>query len=234
MKTAQIVMVDDDQDLRDEIVFYFARDGFRICGVPDSASLYRYLMQVKVDIVILDVKLIGEDGFTVASHLRTIPQTRNIGIIMLTGGDEARLRIDGLNHGADVYLVKPIDVRELSAYIGSLHRRLHLTPAVDSIKGWRFLRNKGKLISPSGIEIDLTHLETAFIAMIAHNAGHPVKRKDIISIGFGQQVLAYDNRRLDAIVSRLRRKIIMKYPRSQPIKVAHSVGFIFVDPIECD
>jgi DNA-binding response OmpR family regulator len=97
---------------------------------------------------------------------------------------------------------------------------------------WRFSRNSWKLITPSGVDIVLTHLETLLLDILADSPGRPVRRKDIIATALQQDPLAYDERRLEAVVSRLRRKIAKFYTASQPIKVAHSVGYIFADPIE--
>lgn len=229
----RIVLVEDEDDLRGEMVFNLAADGFDVVGVANSTSLYLDLLQNPADIVILDVGLHGEDGFTIARQLRSIHSTRTMGIIMLTARSGLSDRIEGLESGADIYLLKPVEFGELSAYIHSLYRRLHADQPIENPPVWHFHQNDWKLISPSGVDIELSHLETAFVDIIARNANKPVRRRDIVTHAFGQDPLSYDNRRLEAIVSRLRKKIHRIYPLSQPIKVVHSIGYIFTDAINC-
>jgi DNA-binding response OmpR family regulator len=102
---------------------------------------------------------------------------------------------------------------------------------LNSIK-WQFNHREWRLLCPSGAAIELSHLESEFLKILVEHAGNPVKRRDIISLAFKQDPLAYDNRRLEAIVSRLRRKINGLYPLSQPIKAVHSIGYVFTDTVK--
>jgi DNA-binding response OmpR family regulator len=227
----QVIVAEDDLALQRLLVRDLQEQGFGAVGVQDSRSLYQELLKNPTHIVVLDVGLPGEDGFAIATYLKSLRKTRSIGIIMVTARSETTSRIKGLECGADVYLTKPVDLRELQAYIESLHRRLH-TPADNDASVWYFDYGALRLTSPTGVEIELSHLEASFLDIVIKNKGQPVKRRDIVSKAFGQDFLAYDQRRLEAIVSRLRKKIHERYPLALPIKVVHSVGYIFTEPIE--
>lgn len=227
----RVIVAEDDTALQNLLVHDLQRQGFRVVGVPDSRALYQELLKGPADIVILDVGLPGEDGFAVASYLKSLHKTRSIGIIMVTGHSESASRIKGLESGADIYLTKPVDLGELQAYIESLYRRLDNAAERGNSAGWHFNYSALLLTSPSGAEIELSHLEASFLDIVIRSKGQPVKRKDIVSKAFGQDYLTYDTRRLEAVVSRLRKKIHDKCPLAQPIKVVHSVGYIFTEPV---
>lgn len=228
-----IVVVEDENDLREEVVFGLSQDKeFNVAGVADSNGLYRHLLRSAADVVLLDVGLPNDDGFEITRQLRSMSQTKGIGIIMLTGQVGKEYRVQGLECGADAYLAKPVNMAEVSAQIRSLMRRLRLPEERHFTNSWKYRHNEWKLIAPSGCEIELTHLEASFIDLLVRNAGRPVKRKEIIFNAFGQDPLQYDERRLEAIVSRLRKKIRIQCPLVQPIRVAHSFGYLFSEPVE--
>jgi DNA-binding response OmpR family regulator len=231
-KAIRIVLVEDDDIFRELIEVNLSKRGYQVAGVRDGAALYRELIERPADIIVLDVDLPGDNGLLIASHLRAMQRTRLYGIIMLTSDSNIQTRLDGLDSGADVFLTKPTTPLEINAHIQSLYRRLTLNLQSHDQRPWRFSRNSWKLIAPSGADIVLTHLETLLLDILADSPGRPVRRKDIIATALQQDPLAYDERRLEAVVSRLRRKIAKSYTASQPIKVAHSVGYIFADPIE--
>jgi two-component system OmpR family response regulator len=225
-----IIVAEDDFKLQRVLVDDLMEQGFAVTGVQDSRSLYQELLKQAAEIVILDVGLPGEDGFAIASYLKSLRKTKSIGIIMVTAHTETASRIKGLESGADIYLTKPVDLRELQAYIEALCRRLRMPACANNSSAWRFDQRRLILISPSGVEIELSHLEASFLEMVIRNSGEPVSRRDIVSKGFGKDFMAYDVRRLEAIVSRLRKKIHDRCPLARPIKVVHSVGYIFTDP----
>lgn len=228
---ARVVVVDDDDIFRDLVMLNLKYWGYDAYGVPDAATLYRELLERPVDIVILDIGLPGEDGLAIASHLRGMRQTRTLGIIMLTSYADLSKRVAGLESGADVYLCKPVNWPELRAQLHSLYRRLTLANVHEGSKPWRFLQSARTLVTPSGTEVPLTHLEAQLIGILVDGEGKPVRRREIIASALQQDPLAYDERRLEAVVSRLRRKIARVYGISQPIKVAHAVGYVFSDPV---
>ncbi|WP_211464152.1 response regulator transcription factor [Collimonas silvisoli] len=229
---ARIVVMDADDAFRNAIVAGLLQQRCEVSGVHDSAALYRELIERSVDIVILDADSADGSGLAIASQLRAMQRTCRLGIVMLASQDNMHMCVEGLQCGADMFLAKQSDHQEIQANIHSLHRRLILSLPPQQRTPWRFSRSEWKLFAPSGAEILLTHLETLLIDILADSRGQPVRRKDIISTALDQNPLVYDERRLEAVVSRLRKKITKIYRASQPIKVAHSIGYIFAESIE--
>lgn len=200
-------------------------------SVGSAAMLYLELLQHCAEIVVLDVGFLGLEAHDVSRHLRMVERTSAIGIVMLLPFNERRQRIAALQSGADVLLPKPVHADELMASLHGLNRRLAHGNTGSEPLLWKFLDSEWRLITPCGRQIELSRLEAAFVGIVARNAGRPVPRRDIIAVAFGQDPASYDNRRLEAIVSRLRRKLQGVHAVSQPIKVVHSVGYVFTDPI---
>lgn len=224
-------MVEDNEIYRELIVSALGRFGHEAIGVGDGHALYRELIRGPADVIVLDVDLPGESGLEIAQQLRAVPGMRQMGIIMVTGHNRPQDRVAGLSNGADVYIGKPLNLDELDAYVRSLHRRLQPEDADQDTRPWRFRTSEWTLIAPNGAEIELTHLEASLITVLGQAPARPVRRRDIISKAFGSNPMEYDERRLEAIVSRLRRKIHKHYPLTQPLKVAHAVGYLFSEPM---
>lgn len=228
----RIIVVEDDVDLREELIFSLEEDGFNATGVGDSDELYRELTRQIADIVILDVGLPGKDGFTIARELRAEPSSRTLGVVMLTARGELHQRVQGLTNGADVYLVKPVDFLELRACIESLSRRLTISNPQPSVRAWEYWPSRWTLVSPCGTEVKLTLVEKKLIDILIQSPGMAVKRREIIANGLGESPAHYDERRLEAAVSRLRRKIDRSCAGAEPIRSAHGIGYVFADPVK--
>lgn len=228
----RIVLVEDHVNLRSDIVSSLCAEGLDATGVGGSTELFYELLRKPVDIIIMDIGLVGESGMAILQQLRSLKGQRFLGIIMLTGRFEMNCRIECLTNGADAYLIKPIEIEELTAYIQNVYRRMHFEGNSYSTLKWQFNHREWRLLCPTGAVVELSRLESESLNILVEHAGNPVRRKDIISIGFKQDPIAYDNRRLEAIVSRLRRKIHVLYPLSQPIKAVHSVGYVFTDTVK--
>lgn len=227
----RIIVVEDNVLFRELLVSNLTKAGHHATGVGNSAGLYRELLHASADIVVLDVELPDQNGFDIARELRAMSSTKRIGIIMVTAHDSPDERVDGISSGADIYMTKPVHPRELDAYVQRLHRRLHDGAEDSSTRRWHYRKQAGQLLAPSGTALELTHTEAAFVDILARHAGKPVERRDIIALALKKNPLEYDTRRLEAMVSRLRKKIRAAYPLSQPIKVAHAVGYIFTEDI---
>ncbi|OGS97894.1 MAG: hypothetical protein A3F73_12700 [Gallionellales bacterium RIFCSPLOWO2_12_FULL_59_22] len=227
----RIIVVEDNTDLREELVFNLVEDGFNVVGVGDGAALTAELNGHPPDIIILDVGLPGEDGFSIARRIRDNPSLRSTGIIMLTARGELSHRIHGLTIGADNYLIKPVDFAELRACIESLSRRLRVSKPEPRAEIWNYYPSQWQLISPCGTTIKLTCNENKLIEILVRNPGTVVNRRDIIVQGLGESPAEYDERRLETTISRLRRKLDISCPRYQPIQVAHGAGYSFTEPV---
>lgn len=183
------------------------------------------------DLIILDIGLPGEDGFAIARRMRAEPSSKSLGIIMLTAHGELNHRVLGLTIGADTYLVKPVDFLELRACIESLSRRLAVAKAPIAGGCWRYSPAQWELSSPSGARIKLTLTEKKIVEILIRDPGTAVKRREIVAIGLGESPAEYDERRLEATISRLRRKIAQFHTHSQPIQAAHGIGYAFTEPV---
>ena len=230
----RIIVVEDDIDLREELIFNLAEDGFDVAGAGDGAGLDAELRERPADLIILDIGLPGEDGFSIARRIRGDPSLQATGIIMLTGRGELDNRVQGLTIGADVYLVKPIDFLELRACIESLSRRLPIEKASPRADCWSYSSSQWELVAPSGTRIKLTLTEKKIIEVLIRNPGTAVKRREIIATGLGESPADYDERRLETPISRLRRKIAQFHAHSQPIQSAHGIGYAFTEPVIAD
>lgn len=228
----RVVLVEDQVNLRTEIVNSLRAEALEVTGVGSGTELFFELMQKPADIIIMDIGLPGESGMEILQQLRSLTALRALGIIMLTGRFDLSCRVECLTNGADAFLIKPVEIEELTAYIHNLYRRMHTdTASFDALK-WQFHHRDWRLLCPSGAAVELSHLESEFLKILVEHAGSAVRRRDIISIAFKKDPFTYDNRRLEAIVSRLRRKIHAQYPHSQPIRAVHSIGYVFTDSVK--
>lgn len=227
----RVIVVDPDSKLRNDLVNQLRKRQFEPTGVDDAASLYRHLAAHPCDVVILESTLPGEDGLSVASYLRKISR---IGIVMLSRETSLEHRLDCLTSGVDVCLAKPVDLRELIATLASLSRRVNGSHAsMAAVNGpattWTLLSNTWKLVSPAGASIELTSSERSLLSLLMQNSGAAVSRQEIVA-EFGHDYRYYDERRLEAIVSRLRRKLEPHHGSLSPLKTAHGYGYAFTAP----
>jgi two-component system, OmpR family, response regulator PhoP len=227
-----VCTVEDDDDLREEIIAALALRGFDARGFSCSGEFYKGLLQAPCDIIILDINLPGEDGITIAEFLH---ETSHAGIIMLTGCDQVEDKVRALLKGADVYLVKPVDFDELSANILSLARRIstaHLEleqcTEQEAATGWRLSADTWSLRAPDGTAVALTLTEQKLMAALFATPGLTVTRETLIS-ALGHRSEYYDNHRLDMLISRFRRKVFNATAQSLPLQAVRGVGFIIAD-----
>lgn len=229
-----IIIVENEDTLRDEVVTALMCEAYSVRGVASRGELYKSILDSPVEIVIIDADINGVRGADIVMELRGMNRTSGVGIIMFAAAGCKEDCVKGLKSGADACLVKPVDLVELSAQIQSLCRRLGAQAPASVATLWRYRLNERLLVTPSGVEIELTHLESRFIRHLAARPGEPFRRRDIIAKGLEMNPDEYDERRLEAMVSRLRRKIQQHCPVRQPVKVAYSLGYLFADPIELE
>lgn len=226
----RIAVVEDNLDLLDEIVFHLSRQGHQVVGLCNSIELNRHLAIEQLDVVVLDVGLPGEDGLSIAGRLRlTHPQ---MGIAMLTARGQLEDRLAGLSSGADIYLVKPVDMRELAAVIESLYRRVHreVRPAEPPGGGWQLDCHTLELLSPTQVSVMLTPTEFNLVRELAKVSPETVTRVRLAA-AMGHAELDFDFRRLETALSRLRKKIEHRTGEASPLRNARNVGYVFAAPI---
>jgi len=233
----RVVIAEDEAELREEIVEYLCAQGISATGKERGAEVLEFAAQEKCDVAVLDIGLPDISGLEVAYELRKM---QPIGLIMLTARGMVSDRVAGYDAGADLYMVKPTDLRELVAAIRSLARRLETeqaapsttTPVEDLDDSWRLDKSEWTLFSPGQEPVRLTATEYMFLAKLANSSVMPVSRSDIsVVMGYPK---TYDPRALDAVVRRLRRKVEEMTKRSLPVKAVHGVGYAFTGVISCD
>ena len=220
-----ILIVEDEIRLRKDLVDFLGLCGFSASGVATAHELQEALQEGRApDVVILDVGLPDGNGFELASQLR---KTHRCGIIMLTALGDSDDRIRGFESGADIYLVKHSTLREIEAATRSLLRRNGPLSASTNGDGDRWVLDGTNwlLTAPNHRSLKLTATEFAFMRALCSRGG-TCQREDLLEI-LARPRSNFGNGHLDAIVSRLRRKIEESTNLTAPIKVVYGVGYTF-------
>jgi two-component system phosphate regulon response regulator OmpR len=234
----RIVVVDDDAGLRDMVVEYLSRHGYAVRGAAGAAALDAALAQAPADLILLDVNMPGEDGFSIARRLRAAQV--DIPIIMVTALGETVDRVVGLELGTDDYVVKPFDLRELRARIGAVLRRT-ARPDGDAAPS---AAAEGRLVSFGRVALDLdsrklvradgsadhlTAMEYDLLLAFAQNPNRVLSRDRLLELAHHREREPFD-RSIDIRIARLRRKIEEEPSKPQVIKTERGGGYIFVPP----
>ncbi|MBP2300871.1 response regulator transcription factor [Azospirillum picis] len=224
---ARIAIVEDEAALREDIALYLRAEGHDVLQAGSGAELDA-LATDGADIVVLDVNLPGESGFAIAARLR---RSSNMGIIMLTARRLEDDRLTGLDAGADIYLAKPVSLRELAAHVRALDRRLSReAPLVETPPSWQLDRTAWRLLAPSGSEIRLSNLELRFLVRLAESPDAPVSRNQMALAIYGT-CLDHDSRALDALIRRLKNKVERLCGAPLPVQVLYASGYVFSAPL---
>jgi len=233
-ESGHILVVDDDAEIRDVIHEYLNDEGFRVSLAADGTAMTQVLDQGPVDLVILDVHLPGEDGLTLAARLR---QDSQAGIIMLSRKDDLVDRVAGLEVGADDYVAKPFELRELLARVRSVLRRrssdvvsAEARPVEDSPRKLRFSgfeldRDTRLVLGADGQPIDLSAGEFDLLLTFLEHPKRALTRDQILDYAHGREAALFD-RSIDVQVGRLRRKIEANARRPELIKTVRGVGYM--------
>lgn len=217
----RVAIVEDDDDQRDSIVDFLSLLGYSVWGGGSGEALDRRIAGAPVDVVVLDVGLPGEDGFSIARRLRSLSA---VGIVMLTARDGLEDCLAGLDSGADSYLVKPLYLRELAANIDAVARRIKPSRPAEKETCWRLEQEGWHWVSPDGTRLKLTAKEYLFVRCLARAGGETVTR-DTLAAELGGDASTFSNNRLDVLVSRLRKKGDEAFGRPVPVKAVTALGF---------
>ena len=229
-QSAHILVVDDDPDVVLLIVRYLSAQGFRVSSAADGLAMREVLAREPVDLVLLDLGLPGEDGFDLTRYLR---ERWRGPVIIVTGRGESVDRVVGLELGADDYVTKPFDLRELLARIRSVLRRVvvRAPPTDDSTEayafgGFRLDAGSRELRDASGVLVELTTGEYALLKLLIEHPNRVLSRDELMSWMHGRDSGPYD-RAIDVQVGRLRRKIEADPTRPEIIKSVRGAGYLF-------
>ena len=232
-REASLLIVDDDPEIREELSSYLSLYGMEVASAGCGADAEKLLAERDFDIVLLDLWLGGENGFDI---LRQIRKDSQIPCIMVTAQDEVTDKIVGLELGADDYLTKPVNLRELLARIRALIRRAK--PVADPEGGggahqlenrnsnWRFDPMRRSLSTPDGTQVPLTTAECDLLIELVSKEGMPQSRDNLCRRVFNREWNPYD-RSLDGIIVKLRRKLEPNPDRPLVIKTVRGRGYVF-------
>ncbi len=226
----RILLIDDDEDLCELVAEYLSVENFAVEAVHDGAGGLERALTGAFDLVTLDVMMPKMNGFDVLKHLR---QTSKVPVLMLTArGDDAE-RIVGLEAGADDYLPKPFNPRELVARIRAILRRVQASEEIDQITAEKFqiddieISKSARSVKRGGEELNLTSVEFDLLAALLKEAGTIVKKEDLSLTVLDRKLSPFD-RSLDMHVSNLRKKLGTRGAnREERIKTIRSVGYIY-------
>jgi DNA-binding response OmpR family regulator len=231
MSEANIVVCDDEPGLRGMIEDYLSMQGYSVEPAENGAALDKLLATKSPDLILLDVNLPGEDGFSIVRRLRNAGE--RMGIIMLTGNADEGSKVTGLINGADDYLPKPFEVRELLARVRSVLRRLPPPPEkpaeakpkltlgnyVLDVEGRRFFDGDGTEIEVSSMDFDL-------LEVFARHPRQVLSRDRLAELAHGRP-LGDADRSLDIRIARLRKKIEIDASEPTILKTVRGEGYVF-------
>ncbi|HEX6141454.1 MAG TPA: response regulator [Geminicoccaceae bacterium] len=236
-----IVVVDDEPEIRLMLSDYLSHSGFEVSAADGGAEMRQVLATRPADLVILDITMPGEDGLTLARYLR---EHTKVGIVMLTAAGGVVDRIVGLEMGADDYIAKPVDLRELLARVRSVLRRLpqgRSRPAPADAPGptgpsirfgtCRLDLDAHRLLAADGSDIPITSMEYDLLKAFADNPNRVLSRDRLLDLAHNKDWEPFD-RSIDIRIARLRRKIEDDPAKPQVIKTVRGAGYIFVPPGE--
>ena len=229
--TSTILIVDDDRDIRTLLADYLESNSYRALCAADGLAMWKMLDEAKPDLVVLDLNLPGDDGLTLCRKLRaqsTLP------VIMLTARGEPLDRILGLEMGADDYLPKPFEPRELLARIRSDLRRSNAMPSgsgADKAQQMRFSNwtldlTARHLLNPDGLVIMLSGAEFRLLKVFLEHPNRVLNRDQLLNLTQGRDADPFD-RSIDLLVSRLRQRLRDDSREPRYIKTVRSEGYVF-------
>jgi two-component system OmpR family response regulator len=236
MKQDHLLLVDDDPELRELLRDYLGQAGFRITAVADGREMQKAMGAAPYDMVILDIMLPGEDGLSLCRRLRA---QSHIPILMLTARGDEIDRIVGLEMGADDYLSKPFNPRELLARIKSVLRRAGSLPEnltaedVHSFRfaGWTLDTQSRQLLSPIGVVVDLSGVEFKVLRILVERPNRVLSRDQLLEFTQGREASPFD-RAIDVQIGRLRRKLDDDAREPRLIKTVRNEGYVLAVEVE--
>jgi DNA-binding response OmpR family regulator len=237
MPIARVLVVDDDAAVRRMLVDYLGAHDYAVDVAANGSELRQYFERQTPDAVLLDVGLPGEDGLSLARYLR---ERYAVGIIMVTGADGVVDRVVGLEVGADDYIAKPFDPRELRARLKSVLRRLRTDGAAPAEPAARTLPRMGRcsldvharrLFDPDGVEVPITAMEFELLKTFLEHPNKALTRDRLLTLTRNRSWEPFD-RSIDIRIARLRRKVEVDPDNPIAIQTIRGAGYMFVPPTD--
>lgn len=228
-----VAIIDDDPDLRQTVAALLADNGFTPLPLPDGASFLALGPRPRVDLALIDLRLRGENGLTLAIRIR---ETMGLPIMMLTGRGDEMDKIIGLETGADDYMMKPFNPRELLARLRAVLRRAghpamgapdRSASTIRAFGRFRLDQTQRELLGPDGTEIALTNAEYRLLDYFLRNPDRIIPRTELLT-ELGNDLSQYMDRTIDVLILRLRRKIEAVPSKPVHLQTRRGQGYIFV------
>jgi DNA-binding response OmpR family regulator len=237
MTAAHVLAIDDDPSMLKMIADYLGDNDVRVTGLGNGQQIAEVLARDTVDLLVLDLRLPGEDGMQIARKLRE--ESPGLPIIMLTGVKDEADRVMALELGADDYLTKPFSPRELLARIRALLRRSRAQTVADGpqdirayrFAGWELKVRLRRLVDPEGKGVPLTKSEFNLLAAFLAGPQRVLSRDQLLGLSRMHNDEVYD-RSVDVQIGRLRKKIQPTDSSSELIRTERGVGYVFTAPVQ--
>jgi two-component system torCAD operon response regulator TorR len=228
-----ILIVEDEPITREQLVSYFEDEGFRVTSTGSGDEVLPLVNDTDVILVLLDIKLPGKDGLTLTREIRS---QSDMGIILVTSKQEQIDRILGLESGADDYVTKPFDPRELLSRSRNLIRRVHIQQQqrrknhIRFFEGWQLDLNKRELTSPEGEAATLSAGEYQLLLAFMEKAGEVMNRDQLMNRIRNREWFP-DDRYIDVLVGQLRKKLGERAANAKIIATIHGTGYLFTPEV---
>ena len=228
-----ILVVEDEPITREQLVAYFEDEGFRVSSTGSGDEVLPLVNDTDVILVLLDIKLPGKDGLTLTREIRS---QSDMGIILVTSKQEQIDRILGLESGADDYVTKPFDPRELLSRARNLIRRVHIQQQqqrknhIRFFEGWQLDLNKRELTSPEGDAATLSAGEYQLLLAFMEKAGEVMNRDQLMNRIRNREWFP-DDRYIDVLVGQLRKKLGERAANAKIIATIHGTGYLFTPEV---
>lgn len=232
-----LLVVDDDVELRNLVAEQLRNSGYRVLTAGDGVAMTAVLEAHQVNLIILDLNLPGQDGLSLCRENRSL---RNIPIIMLTARAEAIDRVIGLEVGADDYVSKPFDPRELAARVRSVLRRSYLPLKVNEapppkrarFRDWILDFENRRLVNTNGRVVMLSGAEYSLLKFLVENANQVLTREQLVTLTVTQADMSVSAQRMaDLQISRLRQKVDDNARASELIMTVRGQGYVLAAPV---
>lgn len=236
--TDHILVVDDDRDIRELIVDYLLKSGYRATGAANGKEMRAVLDKQAVDLVVLDIMMPGDDGLTLCRQLRS-GQHKDLPILMLTARHDDMDRILGLEMGADDYVVKPFVARELLARIKAILRRFRTLPPnlqvteagrIIAFGDWQLDTSARHLLDATGTIVALSGAEYRLLRVFVDHPQRVLTRDQLLNFTQGRDAELFE-RSIDLLVSRVRQRLNEDVRSPRYIKTVRSEGYVFSMPV---
>jgi DNA-binding response OmpR family regulator len=228
-----ILVVEDEPITREQLVSYFEDEGFRVTSTGSGDEVLKIVSDTDVILLLLDIKLPGKDGLTLTREIRA---QSDIGVILVTSKQEQIDRILGLESGADDYVTKPFDPRELLSRARNLIRRVHIQQSqrrknhIRSFEGWQLDLNKRELTSPVEEKTTLSAGEYQLLLAFMEQAGEVMNRDQLMNRIRNREWFP-DDRYIDVLVGQLRKKLGERAANAKIIATIHGTGYLFTPEV---